>query len=57
MRHGRVEGVRQMMRVSGAQDQQLEAISFGEEKPKAPGHDEAAWAQNRRSDLVYDRSD
>jgi peptidoglycan-associated lipoprotein len=53
----RAEGVRQMMRVSGAQDQQLEAISFGEEKPKAPGHDEAAWAQNRRSDLVYDRSD
>jgi peptidoglycan-associated lipoprotein len=32
-------------------------VSFGEEKPKVVGHDEAAWAQNRRSDLVYDRAD
>ena len=49
----RAEAVRQMMRLSGAADQQIEAVSFGEEKPKAVGHDEASWAQNRRSDFVY----
>jgi peptidoglycan-associated lipoprotein len=53
----RAEGVRQLMRVSGVPEHQVEAVSFGEEKPKVVGHDEAAWAQNRRSDLVYDRAD
>ncbi|MBY0266669.1 MAG: peptidoglycan-associated lipoprotein, partial [Burkholderiales bacterium] len=28
-------------------------VSFGEEKPKATGHDEASWAENRRADLAY----
>ncbi len=37
----------------GVADSQLEAVSFGEEKPTALGHDEASWAQNRRADLVY----
>jgi peptidoglycan-associated lipoprotein len=31
----------------------VEPVSFGSEKPKAEGHDEAAWAQNRRVDLAY----
>ena len=51
----RAEAVRQMMRLSGAADGQIEAVSFGEEKPKALGHDEASWAENRRSDVVYQR--
>ena len=53
----RAEGVRHMMHVTGVADRQVEAVSFGEEKPKAQGHDEASWAQNRRSDLVYERTD
>jgi len=44
-----------MMILLGASDRQIEAVSFGEEKPKADGHDEAAWSQNRRSDIVYVR--
>ncbi|HXL75720.1 MAG TPA: peptidoglycan-associated lipoprotein, partial [Burkholderiales bacterium] len=28
----------------------------GEEKPRAVGHDEASWAENRRSDIVYERA-
>jgi peptidoglycan-associated lipoprotein len=51
----RSEGVRKAMVLLGARDQQIEAVSFGEEKPKSAGHDEAAWAQNRRSDVVYNR--
>jgi peptidoglycan-associated lipoprotein len=31
----------------------MEAVSLGKEKPKATGSDEAAWSENRRSDIVY----
>jgi peptidoglycan-associated lipoprotein len=51
----RAEAAQRMMRLSGAADGQIEAVSFGEEKPKAVGHDEASWAENRRSDVVYQR--
>jgi peptidoglycan-associated lipoprotein len=49
----RADSVRQMMVLLGAKEQQIETVSFGEEKPRAEGHDEAAWAQNRRGDIVY----
>jgi len=49
----RAEAVRKTMKALGVPDSQMEAISFGKEKPKAQGHDEAAWAQNRRADIVY----
>jgi peptidoglycan-associated lipoprotein len=51
----RAEGVTKMMTLLGASGRQMEAVSFGEEKPRADGHDEASWAQNRRSDIVYGR--
>lgn len=49
----RADGVKKMLVVGGAKDSQLEAMSYGEEKPRATGHDEASWAQNRRTDLNY----
>jgi peptidoglycan-associated lipoprotein len=49
----RSEGVRRMLMLLGAKDEQIEAVSLGEEKPRAPGSDEAAWSQNRRSDMLY----
>lgn len=49
----RADGVKKMLEVGGARDSQLEAISYGEEKPRAAGHDEASWSQNRRTDLNY----
>ncbi|HUO44509.1 MAG TPA: peptidoglycan-associated lipoprotein Pal [Burkholderiales bacterium] len=49
----RADGVKQMMLLLGAADKQIDTISFGEEKPRAPGHDESSWKQNRRSDIVY----
>ena len=49
----RSEAVKQMMQLLGARPDQIESVSFGEEKPKATGHDEAAWAENRRADIVY----
>jgi peptidoglycan-associated lipoprotein len=49
----RADAVKRMMLVLGAQEAQIETVSFGKEKPKNPGHDEAAWAENRRGDMVY----
>jgi peptidoglycan-associated lipoprotein len=49
----RSESVKRALVTLGAADAQLEAVSFGEEKPKATGHDEASWAENRRVDFVY----
>ncbi|MBV8157631.1 MAG: peptidoglycan-associated lipoprotein Pal [Dyella sp.] len=49
----RAEAVRKAMVQLGANDKQIEAISNGKEKPKATGHDEASWTENRRDDLVY----
>jgi peptidoglycan-associated lipoprotein len=49
----RAESVKKMLVVSGAKAGQVSTISYGEEKPKAVGHNEAAWSQNRRADIVY----
>jgi peptidoglycan-associated lipoprotein len=49
----RAEAVRRAMTLLGVQESQMEAVSFGKEKPKALGSDEAAWAENRRADIAY----
>src|SRR5450830_899051 len=49
----RAEATVRALRVYGVKDNQLEAVSWGKEKPRAQGHDEAAWAENRRVDLAY----
>ncbi len=49
----RSESVKRAMTTLGATAGQQEAVSFGEEKPKAAGHDETSWAENRRVDIVY----
>ena len=47
----RAEAVVRSLELLGAQPAQLEAVSFGEERPAAQGSDEAAWAKNRRAEL------
>ena len=42
-----------MMTLLGAQEAQVETVSFGKEKPSNLGHDEAAWAENRRVDILH----
>ncbi len=49
----RAEAVRKSMSLLGVSDNQIEAVSFGKEKPRALGSDEASWAENRRADIVY----
>lgn len=47
----RADAVVKTLVLLGASDNQLEAVSFGKERPADPGHNEAAWAQNRRVEL------
>ncbi|MFA6920561.1 MAG: peptidoglycan-associated lipoprotein Pal [Gallionella sp.] len=49
----RADGVQKMLELGGAKAAQLNSVSYGEEKPKAAGHEEASWSQNRRTDLNY----
>lgn len=48
----RSEAVLKSLTLLGATDAQLEAVSFGKERPAASGSDEAAWAKNRRVEIV-----
>jgi peptidoglycan-associated lipoprotein len=49
----RADAVKSRLTLLGATDAQIETISYGEERPRTNAHDEAAWAQNRRADIVY----
>ncbi len=49
----RADAVKKSLMLLGAKEAQLESVSLGEEKPRNPGHDEAAWAENRRGDMLY----
>jgi peptidoglycan-associated lipoprotein len=49
----RAEAVRKQLALVGVPESQIEAVSLGKEKPRNTGHDEAAWAENRRADFVY----
>ena len=49
----RAEVVARAMTLLGATDTQVEAVSFGKERPAMQGSDEAAWAKNRRAELNY----
>jgi len=49
----RAEAVRRALAVLGVNDAQMEAVSFGEEKPRNEADTEAAYAENRRTDVVY----
>ena len=49
----RAVAVTKSLTALGVAATQVEAVSLGKEKPKATGHDETSWAENRRADLVY----
>ncbi len=49
----RADGVRKILSLLGAKDAQVEAVSLGEEKPRAECHEESCWSQNRRTDFLY----
>ena len=48
----RAKAVQEAMMTFGVEPDRIEVISYGEEKPAVEGHDEAAWAKNRRVEIV-----
>lgn len=48
----RAEAVTKMMVLMGARPEQIESVSWGEERPRSGGHDEKSWSENRRSDFL-----
>jgi peptidoglycan-associated lipoprotein len=53
----RSDAVKRSLVLLGAKEDQVESVSLGEEKPKNPGHDESAWSENRRADILYKGAD
>ena len=49
----RSDAVRKLLSLLGVSESQMEAVSFGKEKPKSTSADDAGRAENRRADIVY----
>jgi peptidoglycan-associated lipoprotein len=49
----RAQAVRRALLLQGASDAQVSTVSYGAERPADAGHDEPAWAKNRRVEIVY----
>jgi peptidoglycan-associated lipoprotein len=49
----RADAAKRALTLLGAKEGQIEAVSLGEEKPRALGKDEASYAENRRDDMIY----
>lgn len=49
----RAESVKRQMTLLGASPSQIRNVSYGEERPALDGHDEYAWSQNRRVEILY----
>jgi peptidoglycan-associated lipoprotein len=49
----RAQSVRRALLLQGATEAQIATVSYGAERPAVQGHDEGAWAKNRRVEIVY----
>jgi peptidoglycan-associated lipoprotein len=49
----RAKAIEEILNLQGVAKEQIQVISFGEERPVALGHDEEAWRLNRRVELLY----
>jgi peptidoglycan-associated lipoprotein len=49
----RAQSVRRVLLFQGASTDQVDTVSYGEERPAVAGHDEDAWSKNRRVELIY----
>lgn len=49
----RARAVAKLMTLQGVGEEQIQIVSYGEEKPAVPGHDESSWQQNRRVEINY----
>jgi peptidoglycan-associated lipoprotein len=52
----RADAAKKYLLRMGERGTQISTISYGEDRPRAKGHDEDAWRQNRRDDFIPDRT-
>lgn len=50
----RAKGIARMLQLQGVSSAQTRAVSYGEELPVDPAHNEAAWTKNRRVNIIYE---
>ncbi len=51
----RAQAIQQFLLLLGASNQQIQTVSYGEERPASLNHDEEGWQLNRRVEFVYER--
>ncbi len=49
----RALSIKRQMTLLGATTNQIRTVSYGEERPAIDGHDETAWSENRRVEIIY----
>lgn len=49
----RSDALKKALILLGARETQIESVSLGKEKPRNEGHDESAYSENRRADMLY----
>jgi peptidoglycan-associated lipoprotein len=49
----RAKAIERILHLEGVVPEQVQVISFGEERPVALGHDDESWRLNRRVELLY----
>ena len=49
----RSDSVENRLQLLGVPSERMESVSFGKERPRATGHDEESYQQNRRVDIIY----
>ncbi len=49
----RAQSIKRQMTLLGASTNQIRTVSYGEERPSIDGHDETAWSENRRVEIIY----
>ena len=49
----RADAIRSYLTSAGVSPRQVETVSYGEERPEDPGHEEVSWARNRRAVMIY----
>ena len=50
----RARSIARMLQLQGVSSAQIRTVSYGEELPADPGHNNDAWAKNRRVNIIYE---
>jgi peptidoglycan-associated lipoprotein len=49
----RAQSIYESMTILGVDSSRMETLTYGEENPASSGHNESAWQENRRVEIIY----